>query len=69
MLLAVAAHGKWRSGSILELLCTALKGVAGYQHRAAPLRCPQAMLGQRDRDTVLHYISEIGFPGAQKETR
>lgn len=26
------------------------------------------MLGQRDRDTVLHYVSEVGFPGTQKET-
>lgn len=68
MLLAVAAHGQWRCGSILELLCTALKGVTGCRHRAAPLRCPQAMLGQRGRDTVLHHVSEIDFPGAQKET-
>lgn len=49
------------AGSILDLLCRTLKGVA-------PLRCPQAMLGQRDMDPVLHYASEIGFPGAQKET-
>lgn len=46
MLLAVAAHGKWRSGSTLELLCTALKGVIGCRHRAAPLRCPQPCWGR-----------------------